>query len=309
MRIGIMGAGSLGGFFGGKLAAAGHDVVFIARGEHLEALQRDGLRVASILGDFTVKPVTATNDPAAAGVCDAVLVTVKGWQILEAAAAMRPMLGPNTLVVPLLNGVQAPSQLAAALGAGHVAGGLAKIIAFIDGPGRIRHAGAEPYIAMGELDNRPSERLERLGTALREAGVNAEIVPDIQAALWDKFLFVVGWGGIGAVTRAPVGVLRRLPETRALLRQAMEEIATLAAARQIALAEDAVAKSLAFLDALPPAGTTSLQRDIAAGRPSELESWNGAVVRLAGESGIRAPLHTLVYAILLPQEQVARGLE
>ncbi len=309
MRVGIFGTGGLGGFFGGKLAAAGCDVVFIARGRHLEALQRNGLHVRSINGDFSLKPVTVTRDPDSAGPCDAVLVTVKGWQIPEVAESMGPMVGADTVVVPLLNGVEAPHQLATILGTDHVAGGLAKIIAFVDSPGRVRHVGAEPYIGVGELDNRPSERLERLCTVLRESGIDAEVVPDIHTALWEKFLFVVGWGGVGAVTRSPVGVIRRLPETRALLREAMEEIAALAAAREIAMTEDAVEKALAFLDTLPPEGTTSLQRDIAEGRPSELESWNGAVVRLARESGISAPFHTFVYSSLLPQERVARGLE
>lgn len=309
MRVGIFGTGGLGGFFGAKLAAAGHDVVFIARGAHLEALRRDGLQIASIDGDFTIDPVHATDSPAEAGACDVVLVTVKGWQIADVTAAIGPMLHADTVVVPLLNGVEAPAQLAEALGSERVVGGLAKIVAFIEGPGRIRHQGIEPYIAVGELDQRPSERLELLCEALRNAGITAEVVPDIHAALWEKFLFVVGWGGVGAITRAPVGAIRHFPPTRALLEQSMSEIATVALARQINLPSGAVSKSLAFLDALPPAGTTSMQRDIADGRPSELESWNGAVVRLAREAGVETPLHRFVYASLLPQERAARGQE
>ncbi len=307
MRIGIFGTGGLGGFMGAKLAADGHEVVFIARGKHLEAMRRDGLYVDSIQGDFHLPHVNATDTPSEAGPCDAVIVTVKGWQVTDVAKQLSPMLKKDAVVVPLLNGVEASAQIAAVIGAQHTAGGLAKILAFIDGPGRIKHLGVEPYIGMGELDNRKSPRLEALRDALLKAGVTAEVVPDIHVALWDKFLFVVGWGGVGAVTRAPVGVLRELPQTQALLRQSMTEIAMLGKARGVDLPADRVEKSLGFLSTLPPEGTTSMQRDIMEGKRSELESWNGAVVRLAKETGVAVPLHEFVYSSLLPQEQAARG--
>ncbi len=307
MRIAVFGAGGAGGYFGGRLAQAGEDVVFIARGEHLQALRTHGLRVDSVKGDFVLQSVQATDDPAQVGVVDVVLLGVKAWQVPEAAQAMRPLVGPETFVVPLQNGVEAPAQLAAVLGAQHVLGGLAKIISFKVGPGHIDHAGAEPYMAFGELDNRPSERAERLRLGFERAGVTVEIPPDIQAALWDKFLFVVSLGGVGAVTRAPFGVLRSVPETRQMLEQAMHEIFAVAQARNIALPEDAIHKTIAFVDTLPPSGTTSLQRDIVEGRPSELASWNGAVVRLGQEVGVATPLHTFIYHSLLPLELRARG--
>jgi len=307
MRIAVFGTGAVGGYFGGRLAQAGEDVVFIARGEQLRALLMQGLQVDSIKGDFLVKPVHVTDDLAEAGKVDVVLVGVKAWQVPEAAEAMRPLVGPETCVVPMQNGVEAPSQLVAVLDAQHVLGGLAKIISFIVGPGHIRHAGAEPYVAFGELDNRPSERSEQLRQAFVRAGVKVEIPPDIQAALWDKFLFVVSLGGVGAVTRAPIGVLRSVPETRQILEQAMYEIFSVAQAREIALPEDVIDKTMAFVDNLPPGGTTSLQRDIMEGKPSELAAWNGAVVRLGQEVGVITPLHTFIYNSLLPLELRARG--
>lgn len=307
MRIAIFGTGGVGGYFGGRLAQAGEDVVFIARGGHLQALNAQGLQVDSVKGDFVLQSVQATDDPAKVGAVDVVLLGVKAWQVAEAARAMGPLIGPETFIVPLQNGVEAPTQLAALLGTQHVLGGLARIISFKVGPGHIRHAGAEPYVAFGELDNRYSERAERLRQAFERAGVAVEIPPDIQTALWQKFLFVVSCGGVGAVTRAPIGVLRSMPETRQMLEQAMHEIYAVAQAREIFLPKDTIRKTIAFIDTLPPSATTSLQRDIVEGKPSELASWNGAVVRLGHEVGVTTPLNDFIYHSLLPLELLARG--
>lgn len=314
MRIAVFGAGAVGGYFGGRLAQAGEDVVFIARGAHLRAMQRHGLRVDSIEGDFTIDPVQATGVPADVGPVDAVLVAVKAWQVSAAARAMRPIVGRRTFVVPLENGVEAPSQLAQGLGeehggsAGAVLGGLCRIISSLVEPGHIRHAGISPTIAFGEFDGRRSERVERLREAFEHAeAVTAIIPPDIHLAMWEKFLFIAALSGVGAVTRAPVGVLRALPQTRRMLEQAMQEILAVAEARDIALPPKTVAETLAFIDGLPPDGTASMQRDVMAGRPSELESQNGAVVRLGQEVGVAAPLHRFIYTSLLPQELQARG--
>jgi 2-dehydropantoate 2-reductase len=307
MRIAVFGTGAVGGYFGGRLAQAGEDVVFIARGEQLRALKAHGLRVDSIKGDFALQPVQATDDPAQVGVVDAVIVGVKTWQVADAARAMRPLVGPETFVVPLENGVEAPDQLAAVLGAEHVLGGLCRIVSFVVEPGHVRHAGLEPYVALGELDNRPSERAERLRDAFTRAGVNAEIAADIQVAMWEKFLFIASFSGVGAVTRAPAGVLRSLPETRGMLEAAMREVLTVAQARGIGMTEEAVSRTMALIDGLPEGGTASMQRDIIGGRPSELESQNGAVVRLGQEVGVDVPLHGFMYDCLLPLELRARG--
>lgn len=308
MRIAVFGSGAVGGYFGGRLAQGGEDVVFIARGEHLAAIRANGLRVGSALGDFLIHPATATDDPAGVGTADLVLLGVKAWQVAEAAAAIRPLVGPQTLVLPLQNGVEAPTQLAEVLGADAVLGGICRIIAYIEAPGRIRHGGGAPYVGFGALDGARTEGLAAVERAFaRTQGMTAELVSDIRAAMWSKFMFISALSGIGAVTRAPIGVIRSQPETRRLLEEALREVYRLSAAEGVALAADGVEAALAFVDSLPPDGTTSMQRDIAAGRPSELESQSGAVVRLAERLGVAVPTHCAIHASLLPLERRARG--
>lgn len=308
MRIAIFGSGGVGGYFGGRLAQAGEDVHFIARGAHLAAMRDRGLRVSSIAGDFEVRPVQATDDPASIGPVDLVLLAVKAWQIGEAARAMQPLIGNDTMVVPLENGVEAPEELAAVLGARHAMGGLCRILAYLTGPGEIRHAAIDPSIEFGELDGRRSERAESLRQVFdRAEGMKATIPPDIRSAMWSKFLFIAPVSGLGAVTRAPIGVTRAMPETRRLLVEALEEIVTLAGAVGVSLPSDAVQKTLAFTDAIPSDGTSSMQRDMMEGRPSELEAQVGAVVRLAERAGVDVPVHRFFLAALLPQERRARG--
>lgn len=308
MKIAVFGAGGVGGYFGGRLAQANEDVSFIARGEHLEAMREDGLRVESVEGDFSLEHPTVTDDPVEVGVVDFVLVATKAWQVPEAAETIRPMVGEETVVIGLQNGVEAADQLARALGRDHVAGGTCAIISFIEAPGHIRHAGAAPRVVFGDLDRKSNPRLERLKKAFDGAvGLTAELSSDIHRSIWKKFLFIAPVSGVGAVTRAPLGVCRSIPETRSLIREAMEEISRLAVAQEVLLSEDAVEASLGFLDSLPEDSTASMQRDILEGRPSELEAQNGAVVRLSAAAGLDAPVHSAIYAALLPQERRARG--
>ena len=307
MKIAVYGTGGVGGYFGGRLARAGEDVTFIARGAHLEAIRANGLRVGSVHGDFTVAAAKATDTPADVGPVDAVLVAVKAWQVREIAPSIRPLIGPDTCVVPLQNGVEAAPQLIEALGPENVVGGLCRVVALIEGPGRIRHNGGDDYVGLAELDNRPSERVERVRAALEAAGLKAETPPDIHAALWAKFLFICAWGGVGAVTRSPVGVTRSMPPTRAMLEGAMTETCNVARARGIGLPDTAVAAGMAAIDRQPEGGEASMQRDIQDGRPSELDSQNGAVVRLGREAGVPTPTHDFIYGSLLAQEQRARS--
>lgn len=307
MRIAVFGAGSVGGYFGGRLAQAGEEVIFIARAEHLKAIQSHGLRVDSPKGDFVIHPANATSDPNEAGAVDVVILGVKAWQVPEAARQMTPLLKEGSCVVPLQNGVDAPSQLAEVLGAEYVLGGLCRISAMLVAPGHIRHVGIEPYIAFGELDNRSSQRCEQLRRAFERAGVWVEVPEDIHAAMWQKFVFIAAISGVGAVTRQPIGVIRAIPETRRLLIEAMQESVAVARARGVRLPADLVEKTLADIDRLPPGATASMQRDIIEGRPSELEAQNGAVTRLGAESGVPTPVHAFLYASLLPQEKQARG--
>jgi len=308
MRIVVFGSGGVGGYFGGRLAQAGMDVTFIARGRHLQAIGKHGLRVDSINGDFTLHPAIATDDPAMVGEADVVLCCVKSWQVNEAAIAMRPMVGPKTVVIPIQNGVEAPTILSDVLGADKVLGGLCRIISMTHGPGHVRHVGAEPYITFGELNNQQTERTKRLYRAFSEAtGITVEIATDINAVLWEKFILIAPWSGVGAVTHAPVGVFRRLPETRQMLLQSMTEAFNIAIAREIDLSKEVVEETMEFIDELPEEGTASMQRDIIEGRPSELNEQNGAVVRLGNDLGVQTPVNAFIYYSLLPLEMRARG--
>ena len=307
MKIVAVGAGAVGGYFGGRLAEAGEDVVFIARGEHLDALRSGGLRLESPEGDLLLTEVQATNDVAEVGTADLVLVCVKGWQVRDVAATIRPLVGPDTAVLPLQNGVEATDQLAAVLGRERVLVGLCKILSMIAAPGHIRHMGIHPRVLLGESDNASSRRVKAIMGAFERAGVAVENPPDIGVALWEKFLFIASFGGVGAVTRSPAGVVRSVPESRALLQDAMQEIAAVATARGLAFPGDAVSRALTFIDSMPEGAMSSMQRDIMEGRPSELESQNGAVVRLGSTAGVETPVHRFIFNALRPMEMAARG--
>jgi 2-dehydropantoate 2-reductase len=307
VRIAVIGAGAVGGYFGARLVEAGEDVVFVARGRTLAALRERGLRVDSAAGDIVLDRVSATASPATVGPVDAALIAVKAWQVAEVAPTLFPLIGSITVLLPLQNGVEAADQLAAVHGVSHVLGGTCRIVAYQAAPGHVVHAGVEPSVALGELDNERSERVQRLADTLRRAGIAVTVPDSIGSAIWQKFLFIAAVSGVGAVTRAMVGVVRARPETRALLKRAMDEVASLAAARGVSLPTDIVARTLAFLDGMPPDSTASMQRDVMEGRPSELEAINGAVVRIAREAGVAVPVHEMIYASLLPQEIAARA--
>src|SRR5690349_20888798 len=208
MRIAVFGTGGVGGYFGGRLAQAGEDVTFIARGEHLRAIKASGLRVDSTSGDFVIFPAQATDDVNEVGEVDLVILGVKAWQVPEAARAMKPLVGANTTVLPLQNGVDAAPQLVAELGSVNVIGGLCRIVSFVVAPGHIRHAGFTPSMIIGELDNRRTDRIVSIYELFRRAGLEVTIAADIEVALWMKFLFIASFSGVGAVANAPAGVIR-----------------------------------------------------------------------------------------------------
>jgi 2-dehydropantoate 2-reductase len=307
MRIAVVGAGGVGAYFGARLAAAGNDVVFIARGAHLQAIRERGLRVDSVLGDMLIRPARASDDFGAFGAVDYVLLGVKTWQVAELAPKLAPLLARDTLIVPLQNGVETPDVLAGALGARHAGGGMCAGFALIEGPGHVRHLGGVTFIRFGELDGAKSARVLALRDAFVKAGVDAAVPDDIRATLWEKLLLVVPFGSLGAVSRAPIGVLMQTPETRALMISGMREIEAVARANGVRLADGAVDRALALLDKAAPEGTSSMQRDIAAGKRSELDAWTGAVVRLGAEHAVPTPLHSFLYTCLLPLERRARG--
>ncbi len=310
LRIAIFGTGGVGGYFGARLAEAGHKVTFIARGAHLQAIREKGLEVESILGDVHIYPARATHDPGEVGIVDAVLVATKAWQLPETARAMRPLVGEKTTVVPLLNGVEAPDILAETLGSQPVLGGLCKISAFKAAPGLIRHVGVEPEVIFGELNGRLTPRVKSLQEAFSACrGVKVTVPPDIRVAMWSKMTFIAAFSAVGAATRAPAGVIRRLPETRRLLEEAMREIVAVARALGVNLPWNAAREAMAFTDGMESHVTASMQRDIMEGQPSELEAQTGAVVRLGRQAGVSTPVNDFLYTVLLPQERRARGQE
>ncbi len=307
MRFAIFGAGGLGAYYGARLAEAGHEVGFVARGAQLEALRTSGLRVFSPLGDVHLAKPVATADPAELGVADVVIVAVKTWQLPAAAQAMRPLVGPSTMVVPFLNGVEAPDALAAALGAARVLGGLSKVFSMVESPGVVRHFNPGATVAFGELEGGPSKRAETLKQAFGEARVDAKVSEDIRTELWKKLVTVSSWAGLGALARSPMGVLRKIPETRALIERAMDEGIAVGLCRGHALFEAFKDELWRFYDALPAEATASMQRDLMAGKPSELDAWNGAIVRFGAECGVDTPVHGFTVHALLPLERRARG--
>jgi 2-dehydropantoate 2-reductase len=305
VRIVVVGVGGVGGLVGGLLAKSGAKVAFLARGEQLQAMREHGLRIESTRGSFTLQPVEVSDDPAELAPADVVLVAVKAWQVVEIAPALAPLRAPNGYFVPLQNGVDAATTLARALGPEHVAGGFCATLAWKAGPGLIKHEGNNLRVVVGERPSGTSERLVRLVAQLRAAGIDAELDSNVEAALWEKFVFIAAFGAVAAACRAPASVVRSLPETRALLVAAMEEVALLARQSGVDLDDDAVTRALAQVDGLVPHATASMQRDIQAGRRSELRDQTGSVVRLAKELGVPVPVHEFLWATLLPQELAA----
>ncbi|MDA8107695.1 MAG: 2-dehydropantoate 2-reductase [Betaproteobacteria bacterium] len=307
MRFAIYGTGGIGGYFGARLAEAGHDVHFIARGAQLAALHAKGLKLLSPLGDVFLDRPQATDDPRKIGEVDCVILGVKTWQVREAAEAMRPLVGRDTVVLPLLNGVEASDQLAEVLGGAHVLGGLAKVFSKIESPGVIRHFNTFARIDFGELAGGRSARAERLRQALARPGIDVAASEDIRTELWKKLVIVSSWAGLGALARSPIGALRTLPETRELIDRAIDEGIDVGVARGHAIEAGFKAELWRIYDALPADATASMQRDIMEGKPSELDAWNGAIVRFGAAAGVETPVHEFTCYALLPMERRARG--
>jgi 2-dehydropantoate 2-reductase len=307
MRIAIMGSGALGGFFGGLLARAGQDVTFIARGAHLEAIRSRGLVVKSAtLGDFTVS-APATDDPREIGPVDLVLVGVKTYDLDAAAAQLPPLVGPQTAVLPIQNGIDAPDRIARVVGSDAVLTGVAYVLSVLDGPGVIKHI-AQGRIVLGQQNGGRGGRVERVAQALRAAGIGCDTPPDIRVPLWEKFVLLAATGGVMALARLPFGPLRDCAETRELCRGAMQEAAVVGRACGVALPPDLVDRHWEMVLGLPPAGTGSMLQDLRAGRRLELAALNGAVVREGLQAGVATPLNFAVYAALKPYADGAPGL-
>jgi len=305
MKIAIVGTGGVGGYFGGMLALGGNDVKFIARGEHLEKLRRDGLVITGISGEHHIKSIQATDRFEEIGEVELVLVGVKAWQVKEIAREMKPLIGPSTVIIPLQNGILAADELKAQIEGGKVIGGLAKIMSRIESPGVISHFGIEPTIIFGELDNKKTERLLKIKEVFDKSGIDSKIAENIQAELWKK-LIVICVGGLLAVTRSTYGEIRDLNETRMLIRELLEEIYHLSQKVGIPIKKEFVDKAMNYVDTLPYDSTSSLTRDVWEGKPSEIDYQNGTIVKLGEKYHVSTPVNRFIYSCILPQELKAR---
>lgn len=296
MKIAVYGAGGIGGYYGARLGAAGGDVHFIARGAHLAAIRTQGLRVNSANGDLHIHPARVTDDPAAVGPVDVVLVAVKLYD--TEPENIRPLVGPETTVVSFQNGVMAADSLAAAFGPERVIGGMTQIISFIAAPGVIAHGGTMAKLVFGELDGRRSPRVEAFHQTCTDAGIDAEISPDIEADIWSKFVFLAPFSGITALMRLPIGPIREDKRTRALFRRATEEVFAVARAKGTRLPDDQVDRNMEFVDGLPADMGSSMLHDLTQGRRLELAWLSGTVVSLGRELGQPTPTHDVIEAAL-----------
>ena len=299
MKIAVFGTGGVGGYFGGKLAAAGADVHLIARGEHLESLREKGLRVRSVTGDFDVA-LPATEEPGDIGPCDFIIFTVKAFHTESAASQLEPLIGPNTAVVSFQNGVDNEDKIASVVGDSHVMGGIAYIFAEIAEPGVVAHTGGPATLVFGELDGSRSERGERLLSLCSEAGIGAELSETIRAGLWSKFAFICAVAGTTSAVRLPLGEIRSTADSWTLFHRILEEVYAVATAEGVDLPEDILARQVAFAESLEPTGYSSLHFDMTHGRPMEIEALHGTVVRLGRKNGVPVPMSEAIHAVLKP---------
>lgn len=306
MKIMIMGSGGVGAYYGGLLAQQGNDVIFIARGAHLQALRANGLQVKSVHGDFHIVPVKATDTPAEAGVVDLILFCVKTYNTDEAVKAIQPAIGAQTVVMSLQNGVDAPERIGKIVGMEHVLGGVTHISSALEAPGVVKQVSQFRRIAFGELDGSISPRAQGMDEVLRSTGITVEITRDIRKVLWTKLIFISAASGLGSLTRLPMGNYRSVPETRTMIGGLMREVEATARAQGIALDADVVEKSLKFMDDAAPHIKASMQLDVEASRRTELESMIGVIGRRGRELGVPTPVADMVYASLLPGEIAAR---
>ena len=310
MKILIYGTGGIGGYFGARLHEAGNDVTFIARGKHLEAIQNSGLQLKSIDGDYLVSPCKATADISSLKAdFDLIILGVKSWQVSDAAKAIKPIVSDKTAILPLQNGVDNVDKLLAVIDKKHVLAGFCKIYAKVEDYGIINHFFFPPEIDFGELNNEKSERVLTLKKAFDRAKFHTVNPEDIFSDIWKKFMFICGVSGLGALTRVSIGAMVKNDKTGSVLQESIEEIYTIAIAKGINLPKNMVQLMMGFIKSQPYDSTASTQRDIMEGRPSELENFNGYIVKQGELLGIETPVNQFIYSCLLPQEQIARGLK
>ena len=307
MKIVVFGVGGVGGYFGGKLAQAGYDVTFVARGRQYDAIKLNGLEVKSILGDSKVRPkvVSDINDIESA---DLILLAVKAWQVRDVAESLKSIINDSTIVLPLQNGADKGDILCEVLNKENIIDGLCRIVSRIESPGVIDHfAFDEPEILFGEIDGSISKRLKSIHEIFNKSNIKNRYSEDIRLEIWRKFLFITTVSGIGALTRVPFGIMREDENIRNIMYQTANEIVAIANAKNIALTNQDVEKTFSAIDNTLFNTTASMQRDIMEGRPSELENFNGYIVKQGKELHITTPANSFIYSCLLPQEKKARS--
>ena len=319
MRIAVMGAGGVGGYFGAKLAKTGNDVAFVARGRHLTAMRERGLVVRSALGDLAIErpdiplgshiplgSTSFTDDPASLAPVDVVFFAVKLWDTERAAAAIRPLLANGGVVVPFQNGVESIERIGAVVGDDRVMGGVAYIAATIGEPGVIVHTGTMARLRFGPVQTNQQPVAEALHAACKAAGIDAELSADIRRALWEKFAFLASFAGVTSAARQPMGVVRADPDLRATLEAAIREAWNVARAKGIELADDFVAQQMKFADGLPAEMKSSMLNDLTAGNRLEAPWLGGAVARMGSAARVATPVSSTLYAALKPYCDGAR---
>lgn len=305
MKIGIVGTGGVGGYFGGRIANAGYNVTFVSRGGHLKAIQENGLTVKSIKGDFSIDKVNATDNLAALAETDLIIICVKAWQVKETARKLKDVINKNTIVIPLQNGVSASDELKQYLDESNVAGGLCFIISKIESNGVINHFGVEPSIIFGEINNFKTERLNNIKSMFDMAGINSRISDDINADIWKKFITICV-SGLLAVTRTTYGELRELKQTRKMMVDLLKEVYKVSQKAGIKIKSGFVDETVSLIDTYPYGSTSSLTRDVWEGKPSEIDYQNGMVVKLGQKYGVETPINKFIYNCILPMELKAR---
>ncbi len=307
MHIVVIGAGGVGGYFGGKISNSGQKVTFVVRGQHLENIKQYGLQVKSIDGDFVTQPFLVTDTMTKVDKADVVLICTKSWQVAEAAKSILPILKEDTMVIPLQNGADNVEKVLSVIDKKYVLGGLCKIYSKIESPGVVSHFGHPPEVIFGELDKSKTERLEKVKHVFDQAGFTGTISSDIHVDIWSKFMFIATVSGLGALTRATIGEMYENQETRSILKDTAQEIYEVGVAKGVNLPSTIVDRIMDFIDKQPYTSTASTQRDIIACRPSELDNFNGFIVKEGKKMRIPTPTNAFIYSCLLPMEKKARN--
>lgn len=306
MEILIFGSGGVGGYFGGKLANAGFNVTMIARGKHLEAIKENGLEVESINGNFKVQPKLVTSDLTEVPTPNLIILGVKSWQLKDVALQLKPIIDSETMILPLQNGANNAGELLEIFPSKNVLAGLCHLISFMEKPGKIKHVAFDPRITFGEIDNSKTERVKKLKTVFDKAEITNYNPENIQVEIWKKFLFIATISGIGGLTRVPIDKIRSRDYLYKLMQKTAAEIKAVANAKGIPIEEKHLNQTFEVIKNQAEGTTASTQRDIMAGKASELENFNGFIVKEGEKLKVPTPVNKMLYELLLPMEREAR---